>query len=102
MSEHTPGPWRIHATDETLVIGPDRYEIACMSGNYASDYEKMGANATLIAAAPEMYEALTNIHDWLMSVWTPEDMVSEGVNEEFKKAYLATRAALFKANGGER
>lgn len=108
-SNHTPGPWEIRTrVDGTRSITGayhfPRGEHPLAGGilhvcDLSGDKHHDDANARLIAAAPEMYEALTNIYGWLMSVWTPEDMEGGAVNEEFKKAYLATRAALSKAEG---
>lgn len=44
MTKHTPGPWKVK---HWYIIGPN--------GEVDSDFNK--ANAQLIAAAPELYEA---------------------------------------------
>ena len=66
MSKHTPGPWHIndHAHDEEVVyIEADRYGVASIF----TDTDKVDstelANARLIAAAPELLEALKNIEN---------------------------------------
>jgi hypothetical protein len=57
--KHTPGPWRHEGTFDSVVRGADNSYVAVSSG-----YQKGGwvsltqANARLIAAAPEMLEAL--------------------------------------------
>jgi hypothetical protein len=54
--EHTPGPWKlagpttISNADETIVIG--------YAHNYKTPRVQTDANARLIAAAPELLEAL--------------------------------------------
>lgn len=50
-TKHTPGPWRVHGE----LINSDSREIAVIE-NYSS--KRDGANARLIAAAPELLEAL--------------------------------------------
>ena len=64
-AQHTPGPWRLHPTDDTMVIGVNgRDEIAEMRGYYSTQPDVMEANARLIAAAPDMLavcEALLDI-----------------------------------------
>lgn len=61
-STHTPGPWkawRRNPQSDTYIYQEhddphDTYAIACINQNWAV----YGANARLIAAAPEMLEAL--------------------------------------------
>ena len=65
MSKHTPGPWTVYEDEEepTLVV---QYEVTpsyympiwdrCFSLKSISDIDR--ANARLIAAAPDMLEAL--------------------------------------------
>lgn len=60
--KHTPGPWQVHATDDSLVRSG--------RGNIASTYEAPGdawgaANARLIAAAPDMLAALQLINAFM-------------------------------------
>lgn len=52
----TPGPWRVSATDDTLVLGGLREKIATAAMKPTQAEE--AANAILIAAAPDMYGAL--------------------------------------------
>lgn len=56
MAEHTPGPWRWnHYPDgRKLLAGPDRAVIHCPDAPMTCD----PADARLIAAAPELLEAL--------------------------------------------
>ena len=54
--KHTPGPWKRSVTNEH-VVGPDGRRVATpWIGS-----EEWQANARLIAAAPDMLEALTEI-----------------------------------------
>jgi hypothetical protein len=63
QSKHTPGPWR-HSKggpNGCPVVGTDRGLMVCMlshSVNIPTHIEQAKANASLIAAAPEMLEAL--------------------------------------------
>ena len=53
MSEHTPGPWEVQGD---LVVRPDGYSVAeCQAQEVDGQYY---ANARLIAAAPDLLEAL--------------------------------------------
>jgi len=61
--KHTPGPWTVKGED--TVVGPQGNTIAecCGYSIRATDKDQIRqggreANATLIAAAPAMYEAL--------------------------------------------
>lgn len=64
MSKHTPGPWWVEIGDETESwaeqwprIVSENYEVVGTEGLYG-DFETDCANARLIAAAPELLEAL--------------------------------------------
>ncbi len=70
MSKHTPGPWRLE--------GPDNfsYHLTDQNGEHIAHLNKSryvdnrqdleaGANARLIAAAPEMYDTLKNIRSYI-------------------------------------
>lgn len=68
MSKHTPGPWRvfsegrknpgIEAKSSTIVLYGDDDEDCGIRGE---DSEEQLANARLIAAAPELLEALKEL-----------------------------------------
>lgn len=71
---HTPGPWKAHSasmSDGTLVVTaalPDGngFERICVvrdrtKRDYSDEDYRSQANATLIAAAPELLEALQDI-----------------------------------------
>lgn len=94
----TPGPWYAGRPDTvTSVDGYDsmwicsdagretRY-VAVASGMEAESWAEVVANARLIAVAPEMYEALSN----LPLIALEKDWPSE---------VAAARAALLKARG---
>ena len=56
----TPGPWRVGPVDDTRVEDADGNEVAQIDGDYnqPETWPLMEANARLIAAAPDLYEAL--------------------------------------------
>lgn len=72
MSEHTPGPWAAEKVNERKIrqwsiraqgAAPViSYELATLSGH---DPVRDKANARLIAAAPELLEALRQAAMWL-------------------------------------
>ena len=87
MSKHTPGPWQwTQHIDPTISIYKDGFgQIARL---YDSSAGTGKANARLIAAAPDLLEALQSII---------EDIDSEfGTDCDYNKA----RAAIAKATGG--
>lgn len=67
---HTPGPWLISSITETAVENASGRGI-CSTGGYQQNfdtervYRENIANARLIAAAPDMFEALCLAHDYL-------------------------------------
>ncbi len=85
MSKHTPGPWKptYESDPYRLVDHTDGREIAAVSG---VDNENRDANARLIAAAPDLLEALKG----LLPMW------ESGVSEPWVEA---AKAAIAKAEG---
>ena len=63
-AEHTPGPWRVAYLDcnrQSVVMG-EHIEIAtCWHHSVGSIEKEMHANARLIAAAPDLLEALNAV-----------------------------------------
>lgn len=95
MSPHTPGPWEarewsIHApTSVGTVVNGQFQLVAECSGTGARDLqtEIESANARLIAAAPEMLEALEGALDVLSAV--------------MPGSHRTIRAAIAKAKGAK-
>lgn len=102
MTQHTPGPWEIRkakdGSGDIAIVAPnapaDQYSRPGILGECYADIRRMGenntaeaeANARLIAAAPELMEALKVIID------DPKSEVPSGL-------YIAARAAIAKAEG---
>ncbi|WP_286898843.1 hypothetical protein [Achromobacter sp. UBA2119] len=88
-TKHTPGPWAPHLVDETIVVIPRRplpQHISTLGHSEVADDEDY-ANARLIAAAPELLEAL-------------EGMVAEfGIHCDADSPLGAACAAIAKAKG---
>lgn len=64
-SAHTPGPWKAHFEEAYYVTGPDLGRVAMMMNLKGAhgmagrrSGEESAANARLIAAAPDLLEAL--------------------------------------------
>lgn len=84
------GPWRVGPVDDTLVMDANREEIAQALGDHeGEDWESVYANAALISAAPDLYEALSDLL-YLCN--------QNGHPDEPKEVSVA-RAALAKARG---
>ena len=95
----TAGPWKTNLVDSTLVTAVGNTEIARTLGEYDEDYERMEADATLIAAAPDMYEALG---DALLAIDNMAAILTaHGLTGTLTDPTPAIRAALTKARGGK-
>ena len=110
MSGHTPGPWTVseHYRRSEREEGRDAARFSVCAGAAwagpgaaqvwpASDCggatrEERDANARLIAAAPELLEALVRLRGWV-------DEYVDGVGAEFDEARELARAAIAKAGG---
>ena len=96
MTAHTPGPWRTNGAD---VVSNNGSPVSKVILNYnrtiAFDTERAEAeaNASLIAAAPDLLEALKDMTHGL-----PELLENIGYTDEEGMIEKA-RAAIKKANG---
>ena len=91
MSKHTPGPWRVDSHfnifyKDAMVAFP------CISGGLDQK-----ANARLIAAAPDLLEAMQALFGADMEYC----MMGDGKNDQIE-AIAKARAAIFKATGEQR
>ena len=96
-AKHTPGPWSVeeYGDDETpaLVIHKGSESRVCFMATPGShgDPEKIEADAHLISAAPELYEALC----WIEKHYANQDMS----HAQFRiEAFGRALAALAKAS----
>lgn len=87
---HTPGPWSISLEDDGgfVVYTPPTGDMGWNSvvtsrGQWGHNDEQSHANGRLIAAAPDLLEALQNLD----------------ANPELTSAWLQARAAIAKATG---
>lgn len=88
-AKHTPGPWFVngpwHIQSDTKLAVPSIVGNVLQPRN--GDIQEREANANLIAAAPELLEALENILIYLGD-WDTDD-----------EECVAARAAIAKAKG---
>ena len=98
MSKHTPGPWTEHKWNS------EEHQVSALGGTVAlvshshsliTD-EQADANATLIAAAPELLAACKLALDWHADGTPVEEMSSME-----QTAINALEAAIRKAEGGK-
>ena len=102
MSKHTPGPWEI-AEDDThgqAVVRGEHIEIAtCWHHCVGSIEKEMRANARLIAAVPDLLEALKDMNSgWKYIRHSYGDLYGVGWDRAQEKA----DAAIAKAQGDEK
>ena len=107
MMNHTPGPWELGSLGSVVTRTPD--DQVRITGIYAEETIRaygghvicetvMPANAKLIAAAPELLEAL----EWLVNIGY--DVGKDGGRPkygEFEDAILSAQRAIAKATGGD-
>ena len=83
---HTPGPWRAEGWESTIVNDADGNTL-CLMPSSDGTLASAKANARLIAAAPDMLDALRRA-DHLASIAAPNGA-----------AHRIIRAAIAKATG---
>lgn len=63
-AKFTPGPWAINIFDNCSIHGEDKIAICDLRHKDGEPRQNANANAALIAAAPEMFEALKAVIDY--------------------------------------
>ena len=86
-TQHTPGPWSVNFKKFDEVTASNGAIVA--SCNKLTGLVNLQANARLIAAAPDLLEALKGLVAWA------DDLRREDPVEDLRKA----RAAISKAEG---
>jgi len=84
-NQHTPGPWRAKGH----CIETEEYSFNWVASVQTSNVPEWEANARLIAAAPELLDALQSILD----------IEPSGLSNEERQLYALARAAIAKATG---
>ena len=94
-THHTPGPWRVQATGHSFVVEAHTHTEAISvdeNGNPCRWSEYNEANARLIAAAPELLEALQRLSAQCTRLRLPGQPETD--------AERTARAVIAKATGG--
>ncbi len=98
MSKHTPGPWTIERNERGTsikAIGPLQAE------EYAGSawLDVSDVDARLIAAAPDLLEALKDLLPILDKAWDYDGDVFGRLHNDAVDAWRQARAAIAKATG---
>ena len=75
-TKHTPGPWE---AVKMTISGHEFWKAICSEGRFPEKGPQAEANARLIAAAPDLLEALTDAVA-IIEKYVPQDAL--GVNSE--------------------
>ena len=102
----TPGPWSILFNDKTKVVLENKgvaIFVADTYGGFTKNEIEEEANAVLISAAPDLYNALKNLKECLESYFgkTEKDFFEDCDNGElyFAREYNVACNVLKKARG---
>lgn len=95
--KHTDGPWKTRGgCNEMLIDAPGHVTCLAVVNMCVNNPERAGemsANALLIAAAPELLDALTGLLNW------GRDHLSPVHNPEAHELLVAAHNAIAKATG---
>ncbi|MEG4669484.1 hypothetical protein UXP85_24840 [Enterobacter cloacae] len=99
--DFTPGPWHV-SNEGKLVIRDDEWLVPVATAGYATNDEEL-ATAKLIAAAPDLLEALQG---YMSAVSEMNEAIKDGYNVQGAMSALIgwedmARAAISKALGDE-
>jgi hypothetical protein len=94
---HTPGPWEARWPKfDALILDAAERVIASVSFNDHADTE-CEANAHLLAAAPELLDALKNLIP--LAEYAPDELGTAKEAAEAKNQIELARVAIAKAEG---
>ncbi len=97
MSKHTPGPW---SDRNGRIFKTDHQELTIANVGRAFDGDYSPANARLIAAAPDLLEALRKALPAIVQCERAHRNIGAAVGQgEFQRALDAALAAIAKAEG---
>ncbi|WP_272658829.1 hypothetical protein [Providencia sp. PROV148] len=88
--KHSPAPWHYNGNHRAAVEGSTTDMVASVYPMHYENAEEMKANAHLIAAAPELLEALIEMQ---------RNGRKQGWNDAYESSMEKTRLAIAKALG---
>lgn len=95
MSKHTPGPWKVVENGGRMVgVMKGRSWVVYKSGNDCMMTDELEANANLIAAAPDLLEALE-----LLLLTRTQERHLQGLKPGESPLHDRCHAAIAKAKG---
>lgn len=96
--KHTPGPWILdkHQNGYSIRADSNGRFVAAIQGAYSNADKELECDAKLIAAAPEMLEALEKSLD---SMIYAANLLQVPNNSTFKENLNAMKLAINKAKG---
>lgn len=92
---HTPGPWTVRSWNENEHYIPEVW--VRDFGDHIGDSIVRLADARLMAAAPDLLEALRGVMNWWAETSTPNGVDDEMPPKLFDAAWLAIARATRKA-----
>ena len=95
MSKHTPGPWKVgnsieqrNGPREATVVAADGVRVVARLHFNRMPDDPAEANAALIAAAPELLEALKELSD-LFDAWKAGEYLPDSFTTQPARAAIA-------------
>lgn len=79
-TQHTPAPWTIKEHEDKnhgidITEGDNGKVIANVTSHFIAEHTEAQANAKLIAAAPELLEALKELIEYLGEEWQQDQFI---------------------------
>jgi hypothetical protein len=96
MNKHTPAPWREGVEFWDIVAGDEEDEFVIAGIIHVGEPETREANSRLIAAAPELLEALEAMEETVNQVVSG---IRNGSTVEWVALLTKAQAAIRKATG---
>jgi len=98
-AKHTPGPWQVNSNFASQVCDCDGTSRGCAPiANMSGTPAERKANARLIAAAPDLLEALREVEKHLQS-YVDAIEYGGGAASKSSERLASVRAAIAKATG---
>ena len=100
MSNHTPGPWHRNIESDgryPVIYAGRNTHVASAKGHGVLPPEQIEANISLIAAAPELLEALVEAESMFSSLADADSALA--CDKRFASLWDVLRAVISRASG---